>query len=114
MRSSRLLVGLLSVLSVTGCLASKGDIRLLQDELRAMRAGVARTDSAHRREADSLATVLAALASAQARGDQALQQAQQQTDAKLGELLSGVRTFELTTTEKFRGLSDDVAQVQEL
>jgi TolA-binding protein len=114
MRRFPLLVGSLAALGLTGCLASKGDIRLLQDELRATRAAVARSDSAHRRETDSLAAALAALASAQARGNQALQQSQQQTDAKVASVANRLQSFELSTGEKFKGLNDDVAQVQEL
>jgi TolA-binding protein len=113
-KSFPLLGAAVVALGVTGCLASKGDIRLLQDELRATRAAVARSDSAHRRESDSLAAALAALASAQASGDQALQRALQSTDTKLGDLANRSRNFELTTAEKFKGLNDDVAQVQEL
>lgn len=109
-----MLVGPLAALSVTGCLATKGDIRLLQDELRATRAAVARSDSAHRKDTDSLAAALAALSSAQLRGDQALRQSVQQTDAKVAELASRQRNLELNTGEKFKGLSDDVAQAQEL
>ena len=109
-----MLAGPFAAVCVTGCLASKGDIRLLQDQLRATRADVARLDSVHRRQTDSLAAALAALASAQARGDQMLQQSLQGTDAKLGDLASRTRNFELTTGEKFKALNDDVSQVQEL
>jgi TolA-binding protein len=106
-----LLVGSVAALGTTGCLASKGDIRLLQDELRATRAVVAKSDSAHRRETDSLAAVLAALASAQARGDQSLQA---QLDAKFASLSTRLQSFELGTGEKLKDLNDDLAQVQEL
>lgn len=40
-------------LAATGCLASKGDILLLQDEIRALRAMQARADTARRAQADS-------------------------------------------------------------
>ncbi len=42
-----------TVLAVTGCLASKGDIVLLQDEIRTLRAMQARTDTSRRSQADS-------------------------------------------------------------
>jgi len=113
-RTFRLLGGPFAAVCVTGCLASKGDIRLLQDELRATRADVARSDSIHRRQTDSLAAALAALASAQARGNQALQQSLQGTDARLSDLANRSRNFELSTGEKFKSLNDDVSQVQEL
>lgn len=109
-----LLGGTLAALSLTGCLASKGDIRLLQDELQATRAAVARSDSAHRRVSDSLAAAIAALAAQQARGDQALEKSLQGTDAKLTDLANRHRNFELSANEKFKALNDDVAQVQEL
>ena len=40
-------------MTVTGCLASKGDIQLLQDEVRALRAMQARSDTAQRAQTDS-------------------------------------------------------------
>lgn len=40
-------------LAATGCLAGKGDIVLLQDEIRALRAMQARADTARRAQADS-------------------------------------------------------------
>lgn len=40
-------------LVATGCLASKGDILLIQDEIRALRAMQARADTARRTQADS-------------------------------------------------------------
>jgi len=45
-------------LAATGCLASKSDILLLQDELRAMRATQARADSVQKRQADSAILLL--------------------------------------------------------
>jgi tol-pal system protein YbgF len=44
-----------AALAVTGCLASRNDILLLQDEIRTLRAMEARTDSARRAAADSTA-----------------------------------------------------------
>jgi tol-pal system protein YbgF len=40
-------------LAATGCLASKSDIRLLQDEIRTLRAMQSRADTARRTQADS-------------------------------------------------------------
>lgn len=50
--------GLVSVtvvlaLSTTACMASKGDIRVLQDELRSLRSSIAQTDTARRAQADT-------------------------------------------------------------
>lgn len=42
-----------AALAATGCLAGKGDIVLLQDEIRALRAMQARADTARRAQADS-------------------------------------------------------------
>jgi tol-pal system protein YbgF len=42
-----------AALAATGCVASKQDITLLQDEIRTLRAMQARADSAQRRKADS-------------------------------------------------------------
>lgn len=43
-----------AALAVTGCLARRSDILLLQDEIRTLRAMEARTDSARRASADSI------------------------------------------------------------
>src|SRR5919106_1537203 len=42
-----------AALAATGCMASKGDIRLLQDEIRTLRAMQARADTSRRAQADS-------------------------------------------------------------
>ena len=39
--------------STTGCMASKGDVRVLQDELRALRSSIAQTDTTRRAQADT-------------------------------------------------------------
>ncbi|HEY7234723.1 MAG TPA: tetratricopeptide repeat protein [Gemmatimonadaceae bacterium] len=39
--------------STTACLASKGDVRVLQDELRALRSSIAQSDTARRAQADT-------------------------------------------------------------
>jgi len=48
-----------AALAVTGCLASKGDIVLLQDEIRALRAMQARADTGRRSQADSALLLIA-------------------------------------------------------
>jgi len=125
-RSFRLLVVPIVALGGTGCLASKGDVLLLQNELKATRASAARSDAAHRRETDSLAAAHTAalneLRAAQAVRDSALRQelqqlllrAQQATDSKLGDLINRSRNLEITTGEKFKSLNDDVSQIREL
>ena len=39
--------------STTACMASKGDVRVLQDELRALRSSIAQTDTTRRAQADT-------------------------------------------------------------
>jgi TolA-binding protein len=114
MKSSHLLAGLLAALGTTGCLASKGDIRLLQDQLRDTRVAAARSDSVHERQIDSLVAALTALSSMQSRGDQALRQMLQQTDSRITDLANREKGFEITTNEHFKSTNEDVAQVQEL
>lgn len=47
-----------AALAVTGCMASKGDIRLLQDEIRTLRAMQARADTSRKSQSDSMVAVL--------------------------------------------------------
>lgn len=111
---SRLIAVALLALSATGCLATKGDIRLLQDELRASRASVARSDSVHRRTSDSLAAAVTRLAAAQTRADQTLTQAQQKANDDLKALLTRVSTSDIATKEQLKSLDDDLDQIREL
>lgn len=46
-------------LSTTACLASKGDIGILQDEMRALRSQIAQTDTAQRARADTALMLIA-------------------------------------------------------
>lgn len=54
-----LVIGPVAVLAATGCMASKGDVRLLQDEIRTLRAMQLRADTAQRRQSDSTLALLA-------------------------------------------------------
>lgn len=47
-----------ALVAVGGCFASKGDMRLLQDELRSLRSTVAQADTARRAQTDSLRLVV--------------------------------------------------------
>ncbi|HET9425412.1 MAG TPA: tetratricopeptide repeat protein [Gemmatimonadaceae bacterium] len=107
---SRLIAGSLLALSVTGCLATKGDIRLLQDELRATRASVARSDSAHRRTSDSLAAAVASLAAIQASAGRDLRR----TNDELKALTARVGSNDLATKEQLKSLNDDIDQLREI
>jgi tol-pal system protein YbgF len=46
-------------LSTTACMASKGDIRVLQDELRSLRSSIAQTDTVRRAQADTAMMLIA-------------------------------------------------------
>jgi tol-pal system protein YbgF len=52
-------ISVVLVSSTTGCLASQGDIRVLQDELRALRSSIAQTDTARRAQADTVLSLIA-------------------------------------------------------
>src|SRR2546423_5516558 len=41
------------LVAAVGCVASKGDVAILQDELRALRSSIARSDTAQRAQADT-------------------------------------------------------------
>ena len=59
-RTLALVAGSLSMaVGAAGCAATKGDMRILQDELRALRSSIARSDTAQRAKTDS-ATMLVA------------------------------------------------------
>jgi len=47
-----------AAIAATGCLASKSDIQLLQDEIRGLRATQSRADTARRAQTDSVLTLL--------------------------------------------------------
>jgi tol-pal system protein YbgF len=52
-------VSVVLALSTTACMASKGDVRVLQDELRALRGSIAQTDTARRAQADTAMMLIA-------------------------------------------------------
>lgn len=109
--TSRLIAGSLLALSATGCLATKGDIRLLQEELRATRASVARSDSAHRRTSDSLAAAVASLAAIQASATRDLDR---RTSGDLKALTARVSANDIATKEQLKSLNVDLDQVREI
>ena len=109
--TSRLIAGSLLALSATGCLATKGDIRLLQEELRATRASVARSDSAHRRTSDSLAAAVASLAAIQSSATRDLER---RTSDDLKALTARVSANDIATKEQLKSLTVDLDQVREI
>jgi tol-pal system protein YbgF len=85
-----------AALAAAGCLASKGDIQLLQDEMRSMRAMQARTDSARRVQADSALLFI------------------RRTSDSLRTLSQRLGSFQASVTGDLRSLNDQLITVQEL
>jgi TolA-binding protein len=112
--TSRLVAGSLLALSATGCFATKGDVRLLQEELRATRASVARSDSAHRRTSDSLTAALANLARVQTLAARDASQTQQKQSDDLKALAARVNSNDVATREQLKSLNEDLDQVREI
>lgn len=59
-RARRRAVGLVALVgpSLGACVATRGDVRLLQDEMRALRSSIAAADTARRAQADSILLTL--------------------------------------------------------
>jgi TolA-binding protein len=114
MKAFSLVAGSFLALSATGCFATKGDVRLLQEEIRAMRASVARSDSAHRRTSDSLSVALANLARVQALAVRDATQSQQKTNDDLKALTTRFTNSDIATRERLKSLDDDLGQVREM
>ena len=111
---SRLIAGSLLALGATGCLASKGDIKLLQEEIRATRASAAQADSARRRTSDSLTAALANLAAVQVANAKDAQAAQKKTEDELKALSTKVTNNDLATKDRLKSLDEDLDQVREI
>jgi len=105
MRSGRVvaLVAPVVLSGTTGCLASKGDIRLIQDELRVTRAQVATGDSA----------ILRADAARQAQFAQLAATLDRVNDS-LRVLTSRFALFQANATGEFDALGKQIVQVQAL
>jgi TolA-binding protein len=114
MKSSHLIAVALLALSGTGCFATKGDIRLLQDEIRAARASAAQADSARRRTSDSLSTALANLAVVQANNARDAHTAQQKTADDLKALTTKVNNNDLAVREQLKAIGVDIDQLREI
>jgi TolA-binding protein len=114
MQSSPLIAGSLLALSATGCFATKGDIRLLQEEIRATRASAAQADSARRRTSDSLATALANLATVQANNARDAHAAQQKTADELKALASKTNNNDIAIREQLKAIGVDIDQLREI
>jgi TolA-binding protein len=57
-RGAALVVSVLGGPALGACVATRGDVRLLQDEMRALRSSVAASDTARRAQADSILMTL--------------------------------------------------------
>jgi TolA-binding protein len=111
---SRVVVGPLLALSVAGCFATKGDMRLLQEEIRTARASAARSDSVQQRTSDSLRTALANLARVQTLAARDGQTAQQKTADEVKALSAKVQSNDIATKEAIKSLNDDVDQLRDI
>lgn len=114
MAGSRLIAGSLLALGATGCLASKGDIKLLQEEIRAARASAAQADSARRRTSDSLSAALANFVAVQALSAKDASALQLKTAEELKALSTKVTNNDLATKDRLKSLSEDLDQVREI
>ena len=114
MKAFSLVAGSFLALSATACFATKGDMRLLQEELRATRAQVARSDSAQRRTSDSLSVALANLARVQTLAARDATQAQQKTNDDLKALAARFTSSEIANREQLKSLNDELGQLREL
>jgi TolA-binding protein len=114
MRKSPLVAGSFLALSVSGCFATKGDVRLLQEEVRAARASAARSDSIQRQTSDSLRVALANLSAVQTLAAKDAVAAQQKTSDEIKALATRVTNNDIATKEQLKALDDDVNQVREI
>lgn len=96
------IAGPLLVLAATGCLASKSDIQLLQDEFRATRAQLAQGDTSILRQNDARRAQIAALSAAVDKMNDSLR------------ILSAkFANFQAATTGEFSVLSNQMTQMGE-
>lgn len=97
------LIGPVVLLGTTGCLASKGDIRLIQDELRVTRAQVATGDSAILRADAAREAQFARLAATLDRVNDSLRV-----------LATRFASFQANATDEFDAVGKQIVQVQAL
>jgi TolA-binding protein len=91
------------LLAAGGCLASKSDIRLLQDELRATRAQLANGDTAQLRQQENRRTEIAALSAKIDRMNDSLRAS-----------ATRLAAFQATANGNFDALNQQMVQVQTL
>jgi len=100
---SRRTAGSLALILLGGCLASKGDIRLLQDEIRATRAQIAVGDTARVRSDDARRAQIASLASSVERISDSLRS-----------LNGRLAAFQANTAGQFDIVGQQIVQIQAL
>src|SRR5215213_5632475 len=93
----------IALVAVGGCLATKGDIRLIQDELRATRAQIAAGDTSVLRADDARRQQIASLLTALNR-----------TSDSLRSLTARVAAFQANTSGELGALGNQMVQVQAL
>lgn len=93
----------LALVLLGGCLASKGDIRLLQDEIRATRAQVAMGDTARMRSDDARRAQIASLATSVERIADSLRS-----------LNTRFSAFQANTAGQFDAVGQQIVQIQAL
>jgi tol-pal system protein YbgF len=95
--------GSLALILLGGCLASKGDIRLLQDEIRATRAQIAVADTSRMRSDDARRAQIASLASSVERISDSLRS-----------LNGRFSAFQANTAGQFDAVGQQIVQIQSL
>jgi tol-pal system protein YbgF len=93
----------LTLILLGGCLASKGDIRLLQDEIRATRAQIAVADTSRIRSDDARRAQIASLASSVERISDSLRS-----------LNGRLTAFQANATGQFDAVGQQIVQIQAL
>jgi TolA-binding protein len=93
----------LTLILLGGCLASKGDIRLLQDELRATRAQIAAGDTSRMRSDDARRAQIASLATS----------VERITDS-LRSLNGRLAAFQANAAGQFDAVGQQIVQIQAL
>jgi len=93
----------LALIFLGGCLASKGDIRLLQDEIRATRAQIATGDTARLRSDDARRAQIASLATS----------VERITDS-LRSLNTRLSSFQANAAGQFDVIGQQIVQIQSL
>lgn len=99
-RAARASAALAAALVLQGCIATRNDVVLLQQELQALRTAIAQSDSARRRDTDALSDALAASA--------------RRTDDSLRALAVRLGRMQADVNDQFRDVGRQLITIQEL